>query len=144
MSKPNDWNSPNFSMHKSYSGSLNQNYSGKMSLPGKKDENSNQNQKSDDKQEKNDKPNSPQDELQIIGEMQNLLNQKSLELEDIIKEVEILKDQNLHPLVDINRKNIQDLKEKISNSLSEINFSSANEISESILQMEQLSDYTTI
>ena len=144
MSKPNDWNSPNFSMHKSYSGSLNQNYSGKMSLPGKKDENSNQNQKSDDKQEKNDKPNSPQDKLQIIGEMQNLLNQKSLELEDIIKEVEILKDQNLHPLVDINRKNIQDLKEKISNSLSEINFSSANEISESILQMEQLSDYTTI
>ena len=115
-----------------------------MSLPGKKDENSNQNQKSDDKQIKNDKPNSPQDELQIIGEMQNLLNQKSLELEDIIKEVEILKDQNLYPLVDINRKNIQDLKEKISNSLSEINFSSANEISESILQMEQLSDYTTI
>ena len=140
MSKPNDWNSQNFP----YSGSFNQNYSGKMSLPGKKDENSNQNQKSDDKQEKNDKPNSPQDELQIIGEMQNLLNQKSLELEDIIKEVEILKDQNLHPLVDINRKNIQDLKEKISNSLSEINFSSANEISESILQMEQLSDYTTI
>ena len=88
MSKPNDWNSPNFSMHKSYSGSLNQNYSGKMSLPGKKDENSNQNQKSDDKQEKNDKPNSPQDELQIIGEMQNLLNQKSLELEDIISKME--------------------------------------------------------